>query len=220
MSTRRSLGAFAGLSVVGLAALLVAAGSDERGRAFTLGVPNASQVVKLAPGASACESPIVAPTAFGGVLVWALTPGPPGRLRVTVAQAGSHRPLARSQAVVVANGGPSPAPLSTTVAPHQRLRVCLIDVGVQPMGMLGAGQIVPGVRLTATHGGVAPQAGLAMEMLRPQPRSLLSVLPVAFRRAALFRPGWVGSWTFWMLCGFVLAAFGAVGVALAGARSP
>jgi hypothetical protein len=34
---------------------------------------------------------------------------------------------------------------------------------------------------------------------------MLALVPDAFERAALFRPAWVGAWTFWVLLGLVVA---------------
>jgi hypothetical protein len=34
---------------------------------------------------------------------------------------------------------------------------------------------------------------------------MLELVPQAFERAALFRPAWVGPWTFWLLLGLVAA---------------
>ena len=52
-------------------------------------------------------------------------------------------------------------------------------------------------------------ADIALELIRSDDRSVLGALPDAFDHAALFRPGWVGAWTYWCL----LAAL-AVGVPL------
>ena len=51
------------------------------------------------------------------------------------------------------------------------------------------------------------------------PQSLFSMLPTIFRRAMLFRPTWVGAWTFWLLAAAVLGAFALGAVAVARASS-
>jgi hypothetical protein len=48
-----------------------------------------------------------------------------------------------------------------------------------------------------------PELGLTF--LRDEPRSMAALVPEAFERAARFRPGWVGAWTFWILLGLVAA---------------
>jgi hypothetical protein len=46
------------------------------------------------------------------------------------------------------------------------------------------------------------------------PTDTLSQLPTAFRRASLFRPTWVGVWTYWALLAGLLVAVAACGAAL------
>jgi hypothetical protein len=60
----------------------------------------------------------------------------------------------------------------------------------------------------------AGRSALALLFLREHPRSLLSLVPTIFRRASLFRPGWVGPWTYWLLSAALLGAFGLAGVAV------
>jgi 4-amino-4-deoxy-L-arabinose transferase-like glycosyltransferase len=45
-------------------------------------------------------------------------------------------------------------------------------------------------------------------------RSLVSQIPTIFERATLFRPPWVGRWTYWLLLGLVLPAAFALGLFL------
>ena len=47
-----------------------------------------------------------------------------------------------------------------------------------------------------------------------RPPTLLSDIPTVFERAALFRPGWVGVWTFWLLAAALLGAFPLAALAL------
>ena len=201
--------------------MLAAAASDPRTRAVALGVPDVIQVAKLAPGASACERPVVSPVAFAGVAFWALTAGPPEAVRVTVSPAGGHRARAPASGVAVASpsGGPFPASLGTTFAAHQPVRICVTDAGTGPIGLLGDGQVKRGVLLAATSGRVTPHGGLSLQLLLPRSHSLLSLIPTVFRRAALWRPGWVGAWIFWALCVLLLVALGAAGWGLAAALS-
>jgi hypothetical protein len=50
--------------------------------------------------------------------------------------------------------------------------------------------------------------------------SLLDSLSTAFARASLWRPGWVGAWTFWGLTVALVATFGLAVIAIAdGARA-
>jgi hypothetical protein len=47
----------------------------------------------------------------------------------------------------------------------------------------------------------------SLVLLSQSQRSLLAWLPTAFSRASLWRPSWVGAWTFWVLAGGLLATF-------------
>ena len=46
---------------------------------------------------------------------------------------------------------------------------------------------------------LADYADIGLELNRRDNRPLLALLPDAFERASLFRPGWVGAWTYWLL---------------------
>src|SRR5206468_5663138 len=47
---------------------------------------------------------------------------------------------------------------------------------------------------------------IALVIPRPKPKSVLALVPEMFRRAALFRPGFVGAWTYWVLAALILIA--------------
>jgi hypothetical protein len=59
----------------------------------------------------------------------------------------------------------------------------------------------------------------AIVLLRSQSSSVLSLLPTIFRRAALFRPTWMGEWTFWVLLAALVAAFPLAALAVASATA-
>jgi hypothetical protein len=64
----------------------------------------------------------------------------------------------------------------------------------------------PTVTLSAAtlDGRRLPNRDIAMVFPRAEPKSVLALVPEMFRRAALFRPGWVGAWTFWLLAALIL----------------
>jgi hypothetical protein len=72
-------------------------------------------------------------------------------------------------------------------------------------------------------GGRELPADLAIQLVRPGRQGLLDVTGSAFHRAALFRPAWVGAWTYYALAalgfGLVVAA-AAVAVLAAAGRVP
>ena len=55
---------------------------------------------------------------------------------------------------------------------------------------------------------------LSLVFIGARSQSLFSVLPTAFRRASLFKPSWVGAWTFWLLGAAILGAFALGGLAV------
>jgi hypothetical protein len=56
---------------------------------------------------------------------------------------------------------------------------------------------------TASLEGQPAGTDISLLFLRSHPASSLSLLPAIFRRAALFRPSWIGAWTFWLLAAVV-----------------
>lgn len=103
-----------------------------------------------------------------------------------------------------------------------RATFCLRSAGFVAVG--GMANVPPGERPTTVDGRVNFQR-VAVWYLPPsgEQRSVLSQLPTIFDRAALFRPGWVGPWTYWILV-FLwtpLAAYAGLRLlASAGDRSP
>jgi hypothetical protein len=67
-----------------------------------------------------------------------------------------------------------------------------------------------------TVGGAPVEARLAVWYRPPagEQHTLISLLPDIARRAALFRPGWVGPWTYWVLVGLLAPLLGYLGLRL------
>ncbi|MGI9183939.1 MAG: hypothetical protein ACR2GZ_03085 [Solirubrobacteraceae bacterium] len=212
MSSRTGITVFVASAILGLAALLVASAGDGRARAFSIGVPNLRSVAALHPGQSACQSPIVSPARWGGIRAWAGSAPGPGALAVTIRDPATHAQLAGGQLTVVPAPGPITASLSHDVTANRRFELCLRNDRRATVTLLGSGRVDPSVRLTIA--GQPSAFNLSLITLRPSPRSLLSLVPTAFSRAALFHARWVGAWTFWLLTGGVLIAFVAMGAAL------
>jgi hypothetical protein len=104
-------------------------------------------------------------------------------------------------------------PAVTRVSPRlpsgAPIDVCVRNVGRARVAFYGdfakAGD--PG----RASGGGAPidnigPVNIQLTFLNSQPSSVLSRVPAIFRRATIFRPGWVGSWTFWVLLGALVLA--------------
>jgi len=213
------------VAVVGLAGLLLAAGSDGRSTAFSLDVPPIVAVTTLHSGQTACQGPLTATAAFGFVTPWISPsdasgripqrPVPGAAIDLTVRDAVTNAPLARGQigAGYVRPISPIFA-LDKTIPSGRRIRVCLRSRGPGIVDLMGAS--LPTQALLDDDGTAsgAGQQALALLFLRQHPRSLLSLVPTIFRRASLFRPGWVGPWTYWVLSAALLGAFALAGVAV------
>ena len=98
--------------------------------------------------------------------------------------------------------------LHGSVAGSRKIAVCFRDAG--PQGAILSPRPGTPTRVTVERSAEhSDYADIGLELRRADDRSLLALLPDAFDRASLFRPGWVGAWTYWCL----LAAL-AVGVPL------
>ena len=87
------------------------------------------------------------------------------------------------------------------VASSVPLRVCVRNEGAAPVAINGAPPDTPPDLL----GDPGRRALPAFTFLREGDASMLSLLPEALRRAALFRPRWVGAWTYWLLLAAAMA---------------
>jgi hypothetical protein len=217
MSARRGLIGFAAVLILGLIALLVSGASAKSTRAFSLYVPNVGPAVTVYRGQRACEEPIPVPRAFGSLRIWASSVGADALLQATVSDANNSRVLARGQSVLRQGQFGYPVPLSAVVPPGQPVRICLANTSPPAAYLDGSGQTDPNVHLTLDGKPVA--MGISLVAVSPQPHSLLSQLSTVFSRAALFRPGWVGAWTFWVLLIGVAVAIALAGAAVAVASS-
>jgi hypothetical protein len=229
VSARRTVIAVVVIAALGLAGLLAAAASRQRPTAFSIDVPATDLAPALARGQEACQSPIRASSAFGGVRAW-IWPnfiGQTPQLNVTVRDLANDEVLASGRMTAVSPRpalqarnivGLFPTPVSRTsvltasIAPGRRVSVCLAAQGPGTATLMGAppNQLSGALRVA----GKPTNLAVALVFLQPHSRSLLSLLPTAFRRAALFRPTWVGAWTFWVSAAALLLAFGLVALAV------
>jgi hypothetical protein len=219
VSRRRPLIAFALVIVLGLAALLAAGAADQRFRAFSIGVPDVGPVATLSPGQQVCEGPVDSQASFGAIRMWTASISAPGSLAVSVRDADTSRELAHGNAVLTPAATSPDATLNSPVAARRAVTVCIRNRLPAPLSLLGSAPPSGSMKLTL-DGKPVTGLGLALVMLQ-RPRSLLSEVPAMFARAALFRPGWVGEWTFWVLLAAVVLAigFGAVAVGFVGASA-
>lgn len=218
MSSRRAAGGalvLLALAALAIAGVVGAAAIDRRDLAFTPGVPPLGPVVQVDPGRQACQQALRAKAPFRAI---ELIPGPPpvvpGGLGIRVVDSRSGQVLGRG-AVPPGRRGGQPLRISVgKVSGVRRITVCIRDLGPHPVNLTGGrAESVPGGRLV--RGGKEIEGyALSLRFFRERPRSVLSQVPLILARAALFRPGLVGPWTFW-----ALAALVALGVPLLLARA-
>jgi hypothetical protein len=204
---RRALLAFGIVVAAGVIVAAALALTRESRLVYTLGVGPAAPVAVLRGGQEACQKPVdPPPQRFDRVVVSLGTfgrPGPPvdvllrpdapgaktirGRLR------GGYRDFRVTPEHAIA--------VSATL--HAPAEICLRNRGTGRLAVFGA----PGLAhrtSSATVAGKPIGSDVAIRLETAQPRSLLSRMPDAFRHAALFKPSWVGPWTFWVLTALVL----------------
>jgi hypothetical protein len=201
-----TLAALVALAAIGLA--------DDRG--YRLDVRSESQVL-IRPGQELCRGTVRSPGAGADHVRFWVRSGSDGQappIRVYVRRSRTSQTLADGL-VEAGPAGVRSAQLTGSVAGSRKVAVCFVDVGATDAILSPR----PGTRTRVAVESFEPLADYAdvgVELIRGDNRSVLEALPNAFDRAALFRPGWVGAWTYWLL----LAAL-AVGVPLllAGALS-
>jgi hypothetical protein len=179
-------------------------------------------VVSLEPGQTACQTNVLVPKGSAGVRILVGSYGRPGpTLAATVADA-SGRVLRRGLASGYSDGSLAVlrfAPITQTTAGQT---VCLRALGGK---VALAGTADPNAdNLSALRVGRRQlPADLSLQLVRSGRPSLLGMVATAFHRASLFKPGWVGAWTYYALVVFAIAlviAGAAVLVLLDRFRSP
>lgn len=202
----RGAAAFAASAAIGILGVALVAGSDERDLAFTLGVAPSTEAARLVPDAVACQKPIDVSEPFTGVrfrLGPARRPTPP--LELTVQRLPARATVARGTLVGAQRGlSEQSIAIDRTVAAGQRVAVCLRNTGTRPVALLGNAELAARTSYAEVDG-ERKATDLALVFTRDS-RSALAQIPEMFERAALFRPAWVGAWTFWLLAALVLLA--------------
>jgi hypothetical protein len=202
---------FASLALI---ALLIAALQPRRLRVFTLHAPNAAQVALLLPGHGACEGPIVSPEPVGAVRIWGTAVVGVAQLAAQVHDTSSRATLAHGNVIAGTTPSELTATLDRPVPRRQSLRVCLTNRGPGSFSLAGSAPVTPGVLIT--EHGKTQRAEFSLVLLSAGSPSLLASLGTAFSRAALFRPSWVGPWTFWVLA---VALVGTIALGAAAIRA-
>jgi hypothetical protein len=213
MRARRSWLAFAITAAIGVVVVLILGFGRERLRAFSLEAPNQQPVAVLAPHAQACEGPITSAHRFDAIRAWGAAVGRPTVLDVSTRASGGEV-LTTGRVAVSPMPNAYTSVLSASTPSGRATSVCLRNGGSAPFSLLGSPSVNPGVRMTV--GGEISALQFSLVLLGP-PSSSFSLLPTAFSRASLFRPSWVGTWTFWALLAGLLPAVALAGVAISAA---
>lgn len=163
----------------------------------TLRAPAQTSVAVLQPGREVCVSPAYAATPTDAIAVWGGPVLSNARVDVT-ASTLTGSPVLADGRFTASSAREYVARLSAQVAANRHFRVC-VRAAFNAFSVLGT---PPNPSLALLH----RVSGLA-------------ALRLAFDRASLFRPSWVGSWTFWVLALAFLAAFGVAVAAVARATA-
>lgn len=203
----------AAVVALGLAVLIAVGLADRRGEAFTLGVRPGGVGAELRPGQRACEERIEVPEQFSAIELQIGTYRRPGvPLELTVHdRTAAGRELGAGD---LAGGYPDVSRQLVevgSIGAGRQVAVCVRNAGSRRVALYGnAGIAAPFSTLRVE--GRSVDNDLTLVFHRSGERSLLAALPGAFRHAALFKAGWVGAWTVWLVA---LAVVGLVPLALA-----
>jgi hypothetical protein len=212
MNTARVTLVFIALAAAALVALLIAGSSTLVLRTFALDSANELPVAVVGQSGPVCEGPITSQGQAQAVEVWGAAVAAPAQLTVVVQDASTGEPLSAGRLDATTVPSAYTARLVAPVAGGRPLRVCLIpDRG--SVTLLGSPAVHPNIVLT----GGKPGLEYSLALLDETGQSLLGSLRRAFSRASLFRPTWMGSWTFWLLAAALLGtvALGAVAIGAA-----
>jgi hypothetical protein len=207
--------------VVVVAAMVVRAGSDERPIQQGLGVFVLQNEVTLPSGHEGCQGPIGLTDRTASV---EFNPGTPHAERgpaiaALIRDARTSHVLARG---LLRAGFDPRVPQTVSFAPTMPANA-VVDVCFRNLGpgqvllfgdtAFGTGKVgFVGVHPTivtssaSLDGKDLPGRDIALVFPRDKPKSVLALVPEMFTRAALFRPGWLGAWTYWVLAALVLLA--------------
>jgi hypothetical protein len=218
---RTALVALVALVVVGLAGVLISAGTKSSAQVQSVGVLPVYPLAPIVQGATACQGPFGITESFDRVRfnVGAFGSGGPP-LTVIVRDGDSRAELGSGEVAAgwVDNGSAQNVEVGSIPTGH-RVAVCVRNDGPTAAyvygdfynGKFGLGPL--GVTPTNTSSFATidryalPDGDLSMALVRSSERSLLARIPAMFQHASPFHPGIVGPWTYWVLAALIL--FGA-----------
>jgi hypothetical protein len=201
--------------VLALAAIVVAATLLIAGlrtipvRTFALRVQDAVPVAVAGNGERVCEGPVRSSGPARSVGIFGTVRS--GAPTVEVAVLSSAGRTLGSGRMGAGAGSEHLAALDRPIPGGVPVRVCVRSTR-GTFTLLGASDEA----VVKTHD-VDSDYQFALVLTRPS--SFLGSLGTAFSRASVFRPRWVGTWTFWLLLGALAATFGIAWLAVSQASA-
>ncbi len=147
--------------------------------------------------------------------IWGAAVRGPTVVEINVEDAANRRSLATGALIAMLAPSEYEAALVKSVPARRPLYICVIDRGANSFSLLGS----PATHANIVMSGNKPGLEYSLVMLSGPNRSLLGSLGQAFSRASLFRPSWVGSWTFWVLAFALLGTIVLGAIAIGAATS-
>ncbi len=195
---------------VAVAALIAVAGGDKRDLAFATDISPSQLGAVVQPGATACERRVHVDGRFDVLRLAVATIPPAPEAAIAITRSGGGRVLATGRipaGFTTSRRLAYPATrLSRAVDPGRYVDICIGVRGRSPLFIAGH-SATPAHAVLLAHGGEKRlRTDLHFDFITTRPRSALSQLPALFHRAALFRAGPVGAWTYWALLAIVLLA--------------
>ncbi len=214
MRAQRAWIPFAFLAFLAFLGLLIAGLRTEPIRAYAVGVPSVKKVAVASSRHQVCEGPVRSQYAFRSVVLWGVYVSGKPRVRVSEPQAGAGALISGGFVERSLPGayGPFTAELKRSVAGGRTVTVCVSDPGGE-LKLRGSTPGYSGVSIV----GSASQRAFSMVLMEPERHSFVGSLGLAFSRASLFRPSWVGTWTFWALLIGLLATVPLLAMAISAA---
>lgn len=203
----------AAVLLVGMAALVVSAVTNERDLAFAFGVAPLRVAAVMQPGEEACQGPVPVAADFAAVRFQVGTfmrAGVP--LDVSIRQ--GKRTLASGRLDGrYADVSQPVTRLDGEVEEGQRVAVCIRNAGDRRVALFGGGAPAR-PRSGVSVDGEREETDLTLDFVRAEPRSAVATVPAMVRRAGVFTAGWMGGWAYWLIGVLVLVL---VPVSIAGA---
>ncbi|HEY6760995.1 MAG TPA: hypothetical protein VI318_15975 [Baekduia sp.] len=207
---RLALGLF-GVVAAGLIALVIVQASQSTNLAFTVGAAPQAPIAALKAGQTVCQRQLNVPphAGFDQIALQVGThhrPGPP--LDVVVRNHDTGRILGRGTLRAgypdIPTGGGDRVVATGAVAADQPIDVCVTNRGPRSVALYGSGALA-NRNSDAVLDGKETAYDVTM-VFQDARHSRGSELADMFQRASLFRPGFVGAWTYWILVALMVLA--------------